>query len=99
MPCTAAAMAVTTKTPTATPMIVRLARTLLDRMASSAIPTPSLMIVNRSRNRIALLLAKGRDGVEPCGAARRIHPCDDPHARADQQGKRDRPGRDARRQR
>src|SRR4051812_45496532 len=99
MPCTAAAIAVTTKTPTATPMIVRLARTLLDRMASSAIPTPSLMIVSRSSSRIALLLAKGGDRVEPRGPARRVHPGDDPHACPNQQGKRDRPWCDARRQR
>src|SRR3954471_13134620 len=99
MPCTAAAMAVTTKTPTATPMIVRLARTLLDRMASNAMPIPSLMIVSRSSSRIALLLTKGRDGVEPRGPARRVHPCDDSHACANEQRERDRPRRDARRER
>src|SRR4030095_12893937 len=99
MPGPAAAMAVTTNTPTATPMIVRLARTLFDRMASMAIPTPSLMIVTRSRSRIDLLLAECRDRVEPGSAARRIHPGENPDAGADQKGERNGPRCDARRER
>src|SRR4030095_14141676 len=99
MPCTAAATSVTTNTPTATPMIVRLARTLFDRMASMAMPTPSLMIVRRSRIRIDLLLAKGGDRIEPRRATRRIHPRDDADASTDEQRQQDRPRCDARGQR
>jgi hypothetical protein len=41
IPCTAAEITTTTKTPTATPRIVRPARTLLPTMASTAMRTPS----------------------------------------------------------
>src|SRR5919199_1994184 len=72
-------IATTTKTPTATPMIVSAARTLLARMASSAIRTPSTTVRRREPilMRDPLLLAEGFDRVEPRGAARGVHPRDD----------------------
>src|SRR4051812_9254524 len=47
MPCTAADMTVTTKTPTAMPRIVSPARTLFERIASSAMSTPSARLAMR----------------------------------------------------
>ena len=48
MPWMAAEITTTTKTPTATPRIVRPARTLLARMESSAIVTPSFIAWTRN---------------------------------------------------
>src|SRR5688500_16554293 len=99
IPCTAAAMAVTTNTPTATPMMVRLARTLFERIASTAMPMPSLMIVRRSSRRIALFLAKSGDRIQSRGAACRVHAGDDANACADSECEQDGPWRDTGRQR
>ena len=60
IPCTAAEINTTTNTPTATPRIVRLARTLLARMASKAIATPSSDIRIRSLSRMRVTPAAAR---------------------------------------
>src|SRR3712207_8358626 len=66
-------MATTTKTPTATPMMVRPARTLFARKASRAIRTPSRTVSSRAPNLIvALLLPQGFDRVEARRAPRGI---------------------------
>src|SRR4051812_27458108 len=93
MPCTAADMIVTTKTPTAIPRIVRPARTLFAPIASKAMTTPSKRMKNVSRRRM-LLGPQRHDGVEARGATRRVHPGDDPDHRADADREDDRPGRD-----
>src|SRR3712207_5776810 len=89
-PRTTEDIATTTKTPTATPMIVRPARTLLARRASSAIRTPSRTVSTRAPNLIvALLLPQGFDRIEAGGAARGIDARHDPddhpqHCRGDE---------------
>ena len=50
IPCTAAEISTTTKTPTAIPRIVRPARTLLARIESTAIVTPSFIVCSRCAN-------------------------------------------------
>src|SRR5690348_9902503 len=82
MPCTVADIPVTTKTPTAMPRIVNAARTLLVRMESKAIATPSDNIFNRSRIVTASLGAKRDDRIELRGAAGRIDACRDANAAA-----------------
>src|SRR6185437_14947790 len=71
MPCTAADMAVTTNTPTATPRMVSAARTLLERIASKAMKTPSLRMCSRSLT-VMLFRPQCGDGIETRRAARGI---------------------------
>src|SRR5688500_8556503 len=99
MPCTADDIATTTKTPTATPMMVSEARTLLARIDSKAMPTPSKAVNSRVPMLTASLLPQGGDRVQSGGAARGIDARQDPHAAADQGGGDDGPGGHARRQR
>src|SRR5215217_5751887 len=73
IPRTTDDIATTTNTPSATPMMVRPARTLLDRRASSAMPTPSNAIANGVKRRIGLLLAQRVDGIQPRRLPGRIH--------------------------
>src|SRR3989337_2415728 len=77
--------ATTTNTPTATPMIVRPARTRLARMPAKAIVRPSNDIRQVSMRRM-LFLPKRFDGVEPRRAARRVDAGDDADHRAEQRG-------------
>src|SRR5688500_2305912 len=98
-PRTTADIATTTKTPTATPMIVRPARTLFARMTSKAIFTPSPRLVNVVRSAMPLLLPQSGDGIQLGGTARRVHPRHDADGGAEERREHDRPGSDARWQR
>src|SRR5689334_11026437 len=70
--------ATTTNTPTATPMIVRKARTLLARIDSIASVTPSRASRIRFRRGMrSLLLSQRLDGIEARGSPRRVHPGND----------------------
>src|SRR6185312_861004 len=80
MPCTVADMPVTTNTPTAIPKMVRLARTLLARIESKAIVTPSDSILSRSSVFIRLLRAQRDDRIEFRRAAGGIDARRDAHA-------------------
>src|SRR3954471_23307348 len=106
MPWTAAEIRTTTKTPTAMPRIVRPARTLLERIDSSAIITPSKAEYNRvprfiGRPHCALrpahsalsscCVAKRGDGVEQGGATRRIYASGDTDRRSHSHTDEDRP--------
>src|SRR5436853_1354879 len=94
MPCTAAVITVTTNTPTAIPRMVRPARTLFDRMASSAMTTPSNRFAILLPRVIAIsLLPHSKYGIQPRRAARGVCSRDDAHAGADDHGERHRPRR------
>src|ERR687895_1027204 len=73
-------IATTTKTPTATPMIVSAARTLFARIASTAIRTPSRTVRSRAPSLMPgpLLVTKRFDGIESRGTSRRIDAGHDP---------------------
>src|SRR5947208_10809233 len=74
MPRTTDDSATTTKTPTATPMIVRNARTLFARIDSIARVTPSKASSNRFMIRMAFsLLTQRFDGIETRRATGRVH--------------------------
>src|SRR5690349_19651633 len=93
MPRTTDDNATTTNTPTATPMIVRMARTLLARIDSMARVTPS----RASRillKKPMLFLPERFDGVEERRSARRIDARDDAHDEPEQRRGDDRPRRD-----
>src|SRR5689334_15271468 len=99
MPRTTDDSATTTKTPTATPMIVSNARTLFARIDSSASVTPSRARRIRFMNDIARsLLTQGFDGIEHRRAPRRIHARDHTDDQPEQRGRDDGPWRDRRRQ-
>src|SRR5574339_770501 len=89
----AAPMPTTTNTPTATPRIVSAARTLFERMASSAMPTPSKVVRTRDQSFMESLPLQGDNGIEPRGARRRIEPGHDPDAGANHDGHGDGPRR------
>src|SRR5688572_4114536 len=97
MPVIADAIAITTITPMATPRMVRKARTLLLRMESMAIPTPSKMRATFMAG--PLFRPEGGDRVEPGCAAGGIGARDHPDGDAEEDAHRDRPGRDGRRHR
>src|SRR4051812_8340506 len=63
MPCTAADITVTTNTPTAMPRIVSPARTLFERIASSAITTPSKRLAS-----LFTLSSRAKRGICSCGS-------------------------------
>src|SRR5436190_2184903 len=86
MPRTTDDSATTTNTPTATPMIVRKARTLFVRIDSIASDTPSNASTIRFMIRIASLLPQGFDRVEERGAPRGIDSGDDSDDKAEQGG-------------
>src|SRR6267143_5109296 len=92
-PLMIAPITMTTRTPMATPRMVRAARPLWARSDSRAMPTPSSIGV------IGSLLAQRGDGVEPRGAARGVDAGDDPHAAADDDPEHDRERRHGRGQR
>src|SRR5438132_1236922 len=62
MPCTAADITVTTKTPTAMPRMVSPARTLLDLIASNAISTPSKRFVSQLR-KVTVVSSRAKRGI------------------------------------
>src|SRR5438067_12252139 len=93
-PRTTDASATTTKTPTATPMIVRNARTLLARIDSIASETPSKASSSRFMIRIAFsLLAKRLDGIEPRRPTGGVCAGGDSDDESEQGGDDERPGR------
>src|ERR1035437_2205929 len=98
MPCTAAAIVTTTNTPTATPEIVSAARTLLLRIASKAMVTPSSAMAIRAKNFIgpSSFLPQRGDRIEAGGPRGGVYAGHDPHTGAEQQRHGDRPGRDRR---
>src|SRR5436190_663126 len=97
MPRTTDDSATTTKTPTATPMIVSSARTLFARIDSIARDTPSSASTIRFMSRIALLLSQRFDRVEQRGATRRVHAGDDSDDESQERRGDERPGRYRRR--
>src|SRR5690348_6571158 len=98
MPRTTEDSATTTNTPTATPMIVSRARTLLARIDSIARETPSSASRRRLRKPISLFLPEGFDRIEERRAARRIHAGHDPDDESEERRRDDRPRRDGRRE-
>src|SRR5690349_15068472 len=91
----AAEITTTTNTPTATPRMVRPARTRFDLIDSSAMPTPSNRPEIQMLNFDMLgLVPHGGDGIEQRRAARRIDARDDADARADADADEDRPDLD-----
>src|SRR5436305_9375228 len=86
--------ATTTKTPTATPMIVRNARTLFARIDSIASVTPSMARSSRFTMRIARsLLPQCFDRIETCRATSGIHARHDTDDESEHRGRHERPGR------
>src|SRR5207237_10091513 len=77
MPRTTDDSATTTNTPTATPMIVRKARTLFVRIDSIASDTPSNASTIRFMIRIASLLPQRFDRVHERAAPRATDPADE----------------------
>src|SRR4051812_18039319 len=99
MPRTTDDSATTTKTPTATPMMVSSARTLFARIDSSASVTPSSASRIRFMNDIARsLLTQCFDGVEQGGTSCRIHARNHPNDQPERRRGDDRPRRHRRRQ-
>src|SRR6266513_2002351 len=84
MPRTTDDSATTTKTPTATPMIVSSARTLFARIDSIARVTPSKASSNRFMIRMAFsLLTQRFDGIETCRATGWVYSGHDSDERAE----------------
>src|SRR2546423_3237899 len=85
--------ATTTKTPTATPMIVRNARTLFARIDSIASVTPSKASSNRFMIRMAFsLLTQRFDGIEAGRATGWVHSRHDSDDKSEHGGGDQRPG-------
>src|SRR5688572_1935583 len=87
----AADMMTTTNTPIATPRIVSAARTLLARIESNAMKTPSVSAATRVTMPMLLLLPEGGDRIEPRRAAGRIRSGDDAHRHPHEDADADRP--------
>src|SRR5450759_3513853 len=98
IPRTTEAIATTTNTPIATPMIVSAARTLFERIESTAMPTPSSALKMRCPIRM-LFLPQSFDRVERCGSAGRIYARDDSDDGSEKRRHDDGPGGDGGRQR
>src|SRR5262245_57933433 len=95
MPWTSEATAITVVTPMTTPRIVRVERSLLALIASSAmaIPSPRFWAITRS------LHPERGDGIEPGGPGRGIDPEDEAGAGAQRERDTHRPRRDPGRER
>src|SRR5690349_12710290 len=91
MPRTTDDSATTTNTPTATPMIVRSARTLFARIDSIARETPSSARSTRLKKPISLLLTQRFDRIEERCAASWVDAGGDPDDESEQRCRDDRP--------
>src|SRR5712671_2446609 len=98
MPRTTEDIATTTNTPIATPMMVSAARTLFERIESTAMPTPSSALKMRCPIRM-LFLPQSFDRVERRRSTRGVDPRDDADNRSEKRRHDDGPWRHRGRQR